>query len=190
MRTFETGATRDDDEGKPDYEGFISPLVIQRYGEYMLKHQVQADGITRPSDNWQNGIPKDTYIKSGLRHMIDWWNEHRGNESRDGVQEALCALLFNASGYLHELLKDEQIGDMPEGVPCAQCQYEDDGEVCDSCKFGRISCFKPIVPSQERIAPYVVDEPTCETCRWYNSCEVIVASRKCWTPKLPSGIVW
>ena len=27
-RVFETGATRDTDAGKPDYEGFLSPLVI------------------------------------------------------------------------------------------------------------------------------------------------------------------
>lgn len=102
MRRFDTGATRDDAEDKPDYEGFFSPIVIQRYGEYMLKHQVQADGTLRSSDNWQKGIPKDEYIKSALRHTLDWWLEHDGHLSRAGLQDALCGVMFNAMGYLHE----------------------------------------------------------------------------------------
>jgi len=57
MRTFGGGATRNSDQGKPDYEGFLSPLVIIRYGEYMTRHRVQADGNIRDSDNWQKGIP-------------------------------------------------------------------------------------------------------------------------------------
>ena len=39
MRTFDTGATRDTNTDKPDYEGFLSPLVIERYGQFMMKHQ-------------------------------------------------------------------------------------------------------------------------------------------------------
>ena len=105
MRTFKSGAIRDSAEDKPDYEGYLSPLVIQRFGEYMRQHSVQADGKTRASDNWQLGIPQAEYIKSGWRHFLDWWLEHRGHESKDGLEEALCALLFNVSGYLHETLK-------------------------------------------------------------------------------------
>jgi hypothetical protein len=108
IRQFKTGATRDTDKNKPDYEGFISPLVVKRYGEYMNKHRLQPDGKLRDSDNWQKGIPKDAYIKSGWRHFFDWWLEHRGFESRDGVEEALCGLIFNANGYLHELLKERE----------------------------------------------------------------------------------
>lgn len=104
MRTFETGATRDTDAGKPDYEGFLSPLVLERYGRYMAKHRVQADGSLRESDNWQKGIPPDTYIKSAWRHFMDWWMEHRGHLSREGLEDALCGVLFNAMGYLHEHL--------------------------------------------------------------------------------------
>jgi hypothetical protein len=105
MRQFETGATRDTDEGKIDYEGFLSPLVLQRYGQYMMKHQVQADGVLRASDNWQHGIPQDAYMKSGFRHFMDWWTEHRGYGSREGLEDALCGVLFNAFGYLHEHLR-------------------------------------------------------------------------------------
>jgi len=110
MREFETGATRNDDSAEPDYEGFISPLVIKRYGEYMNKHRIQANGEVRDSDNWQKGIPLDAYMKSGWRHFHDWWMEHRGLLSREGMEDALCGLLFNTMGYLHELLKRRGYG--------------------------------------------------------------------------------
>ena len=106
MRQFEGGATRDDADGKPDFEGYLSPEVIDCYGQYMLKHQTTAAG-RRASDDWQQGIPKDVYIKSAWRHFLDWWKEHRGIPSREGLEDALCALIFNAMGYLHESLKSE-----------------------------------------------------------------------------------
>lgn len=108
IRTFSTGATRDTDHNKLDYEGFESPIVMQRFAEYMNKHRIQSDGTLRDSDNWQKGIPKDAYIKSGFRHFMDWWMEHRGYESREGIEDALCALIFNAKGYLHEILKERK----------------------------------------------------------------------------------
>lgn len=108
IRQFETGATRDADEGKHDYEGFLCPLVLERFGEYMTKHRKQSDGGIRDSDNWQKGIPKDAYVKSAFRHYHDWWKQHRGYEGQDDLQESICALMFNAMGYLHELLKKEQ----------------------------------------------------------------------------------
>lgn len=114
VRQFETGATRDSDAGKHDYDGFLSPLVIERFGEYMTKHREQSDGTMRTSDNWQKGIPKDQYMKSGWRHFFDWWKYHRNPQSpRDDVwrfriEEALCALLFNVQGYLHEYLKEKE----------------------------------------------------------------------------------
>jgi len=108
MREFKTGATRDSEEGKFDYEGFYSPLVVKRFGQYMDKHRKQADGKLRDSDNWQKGIPKDAYIKSAWRHFMDWWMEHRGYKSREGIEDALCALMFNVMGYLYEILKDKK----------------------------------------------------------------------------------
>lgn len=105
MRQFETGATRDVDDTKYDFEGFVSPAVLERFGEYMHKHRFQADGKVRASDNWQKGMPIDSYMKSGWRHFFDWWKEHRGIKSREGLEDALCALMFNVQGYLHETLK-------------------------------------------------------------------------------------
>ena len=108
MRTFETGATRDTDEGKYDYEGFLSPLVLRRYAEYMHKHRKQADGKIRASDNWQKGIPTEQYMKSMWRHFMEVWVLHRLRASEpihDDMTEILCALLFNVMGYLHEEIK-------------------------------------------------------------------------------------
>ncbi len=107
MRKFETGATRDEDKTKNDYEGFLSPLVIQAFGDYMTVHRKQADGELRESDNWQKGIPQPVYMKSLWRHFLDLWSLHRGIK-RGGVTvtEACCAILFNTMGYLHEELKN------------------------------------------------------------------------------------
>lgn len=109
MRTFETGATRDTDANKPDYEGFLSPLVIERFGQYMMQHQTQADGNLRDSDNWQKGIPLNQYMKSMMRHFIEVWSIHRGWAIQDMLEEAICALLFNVMGYLHEHLKQKVV---------------------------------------------------------------------------------
>jgi len=116
MRKFDTGATRDTDVGKNDYEGFYHPLVVERFGNYMTKHRVQADGTLRDSDNWQKGIPKTAYVKSMWRHFMDVWFIHRGFKRYDKqrkeditMDEALCALLFNIQGYLYEILKEKGI---------------------------------------------------------------------------------
>jgi len=109
MRTFGTGATRNTDSEKLDYEGFLSPLVLKRYAEYLHKNRHQADGKIRDSDNWQKGIPLPVYMKSLWRHFMDMWSAHRGSTLKSDLQEeAICAVLFNASGYLHELLKERK----------------------------------------------------------------------------------
>ena len=108
VRTFSTGATRDTEVGKFDYEGFLSPLVLQRFAAYMHKNREQKDGSLRASDNWQKGIPKDAYLKSAIRHLLDWWLIHDGFEGRADVEEALCGVLFNAQGYLLETLREKK----------------------------------------------------------------------------------
>ena len=118
MRHFETGATRDDEDGKLDYEGFISPLVMKRYATYMHRHRVQADGKLRSSSNWQKGIEKDAYIKSATRHFMDWRLHHDGfpREANEELEDALCALMFNVMGYLFETLVPQTVKVEP---PCA-----------------------------------------------------------------------
>jgi len=108
VRKFSTGATRNNEEGKLDYEAFYSPLVMERFAKYMHKHRIQDDGSLRDGDNWQKGIPMDAYMKSGWRHFFDWWKQHRGIKSDEEIEESICALIFNAQGYLFELLKNKK----------------------------------------------------------------------------------
>lgn len=117
IRTFGTGATRNLDESKNDYEGFLSPTVIKAFGDYMTSHRKQKDGTTRDSDNWQKGIPIDVYMKSMFRHFMDVWTIHRGGtaispDSGEQVDlvEALNAMLFNVQGMMHETLKERGDG--------------------------------------------------------------------------------
>lgn len=110
VRTFETGATRDTDEGKLAFEGFLSPRVLLRFAEYMHEHRIQSDGGLRDADNWQKGIPVDAYMDSLLRHIMDLWLHHRGDGelAREDVGDALCACLFNVQGLLFEATRREE----------------------------------------------------------------------------------
>lgn len=122
VRTFDSGATRSAETGKPDYEGFLDPLVIEEFGKYMDKHRIQANGEPRESDNWQKGIPRSAYIKSLWRHFMHLWLLHRGHVARDEkgqpvtMRETLGAIMFNVMGYFHEWLKSEQTDIVPMKV--------------------------------------------------------------------------
>jgi len=112
VRAFNTGATRSSDAGRYDPEGFMSPIVVERFAQYMNKHRVQPDGSIRSSDNWQKGIPRDAYMKGMWRHFLHLWTRHRGFKvqdplATDNIEEDLCSILFNASGMLFEILKDK-----------------------------------------------------------------------------------
>lgn len=102
VRKFDTGATRDVDDGKLDFDGFLSPLPLEAFAQYMHKNRYQKDGTIRDGDNWQHGIPRPVYRKSAWRHFFAWWKKHRAGED---VTEEACALLFNIMGDLHEHLK-------------------------------------------------------------------------------------
>lgn len=112
-RTFPTGATRDVDTTKLDYEGFLSPFVLERFSQYMHECRLRniPEGQTvRSSDNWQKGMPFDAYMKSMVRHLVDAWKDHRAKgptthaEAEKKREDTLCAILFNVQGYLQELL--------------------------------------------------------------------------------------
>jgi len=113
IRRFAGGATRDTDLDKLDYEGFFSPIVLQRYAQYLHKHRVQSDGQLRGSDNWQKGISPQVYMKSHIRHLMSIWLIHRGFEAFDekgnkiDLEEALCADIFNSMGHLYEILMEK-----------------------------------------------------------------------------------
>lgn len=109
MRTFETGALRNLDQDKLDFEAFYTPRVMQAFATYMHFNRHLPDGTMRNGDNWQKGIPSESYMKSGWRHFFEWWTWHReGAKAKisEGVIWALCGLLFNVQGYLDNLLKE------------------------------------------------------------------------------------
>lgn len=136
IRLFDTGANRDTDHGKLDFEGFFSPLVLECYAEYMHKNRHINDGSIRDSDNWQKGMPFSVYIKSGFRHFFDWWKEHRGHRSRDGMIVALCGLMFNTMGYLHEYLKGKRY-EIEEEASRLHCRTSD----CGGCRAEHSGCY-------------------------------------------------
>jgi hypothetical protein len=108
VRQFETGATRDTDDGKLKIEGFIDPLVDHRFSEYMHVHRRQTDGSLRAPDNWQKGMEKDVYADSLIRHILDFRLHHDGYGTvavDHDLENVLCAVLFNVRGYLFELLR-------------------------------------------------------------------------------------
>ena len=108
IRKFETGATRDADTEKLKIEGFIDPLVDQRFAEYMHKHRKQSDGTLRAPDNWQKGIPLEVYGDSLVRHMLDFRLHFDGYPNKavePNIEDVMCAVIFNARGYLFEILK-------------------------------------------------------------------------------------
>jgi hypothetical protein len=114
VRQFDTGANRDVDHDKLDYEGFLDPDVLERFARYMHKNRFLRDGSVRDSDNWQKGIPLPVYMKSLWRHFMDLWRAHRGkvqfdhpDKLRDFIEEACCAIMFNVMGYLSQVLKQK-----------------------------------------------------------------------------------
>jgi hypothetical protein len=112
VRVFSTGATRSPLGDKLQYEGYLNPLVLKRYAEYMKKHQVQSDGTERSADNWQRSIPLESLMDSGWRHFEDWWMYHRGYtaEMAEDIEEALCAVMFNTMAYLKQVMEQRGRG--------------------------------------------------------------------------------
>lgn len=112
VRQFTTGANRDANDDKLDYEGFLSPIVLQEYAKYMHKNRFLKDGSIRDSDNWQNLFGEtveehsNVCIESLFRHFMDLWLLHRGYEARESIDDALNGLMFNTMAYYHGLLKE------------------------------------------------------------------------------------
>jgi hypothetical protein len=108
VRTFDTGATRDTDEGKHDIEAFFSPLVTKRRAEYMHLHRKQPDGNLRDGDNWQKGIPYQQSLKSLCRHIEDIKLLSRGYYAREDIETAICAAMFNLESMLLTRLEERE----------------------------------------------------------------------------------
>lgn len=103
MDKFDSGATRTA-EPLEDYEGFLSPLVLEQFARYMAKHRKKEDGEIRSSDNWQRGMSKTRYMRSMWRHFHELWKRWRHRKDRASLVDPLCALFFNVQGMLLEVL--------------------------------------------------------------------------------------
>lgn len=108
-RAFDTGAWRDKADDKLDYEACLSPQALEVLALYLFAcRKSNADGTTRPMDNWQKGMPIADYMKSGMRHLFTAWKFHRKGSQHHAVRllEAWAGVMFNAQGYIHELIKE------------------------------------------------------------------------------------
>ena len=162
IRQFDTGATRDTDEGKFDYEGFLSPLALEAFAAYMHEHRKQSDGKLRDSDNWQKGIPRAAYMKSLFRHFMTVWKLYRGYSVKPEkiggelrvptMREALCGLLFNVQGLLHHECQEKPKEEKPQGaVSPGRCC------VCSSVVYAGERHWK--------LNPDRPDDITCAPCK-------------------------
>ena len=107
IRYFLSGANRDNNEQKLEYARFFSPIVLQRFAEYMHKHRYLANGEIRDPDNWKKLFGENheqVCMDSLARHFFDLWLENDGYKSREDKEEAMCGILFNTMAYLHKIL--------------------------------------------------------------------------------------
>ncbi len=112
MRKFGSGATRNNVEGRLNYVKALSPIVLERYVQYLNAHRKQADGTLRDFDNWKKGIPTNVYFEGLGRHFIALWLLTDGYPAEDNkgpvnMEDTLAAIIFNSMGWLHEILKEK-----------------------------------------------------------------------------------
>lgn len=113
MRKFDSGATRNNVEGRLNYVKALSPIVLERYVQYLNAHRKQPDGSMRDFDNWKKGIPTSVYLEGLGRHFIAAWLLAQGFPAGDNrgpvtLEDTLCAIIFGASGWLHEIIKEKR----------------------------------------------------------------------------------
>lgn len=104
ITSFDTGAIRDSQDGKPDLIETSSPLADWRYAIYMTgKKKKYGQG------NFKKGIPQSSYLSSAARHMVKlraledcktygnpvqaWMEPH---------EDHAAAIRFNIDGFMHE----------------------------------------------------------------------------------------
>lgn len=113
-RIFPTGAYRNDNKGKFNYDGFINPAVENSFARYMHGHRKMEDGSLRDADNWQKGFSVDEIMQSLLRHVMDVHLLHRGYEVIDEkgekitLEECLNGVKFNINAYILQLINEKK----------------------------------------------------------------------------------
>ena len=111
VRVFDTGAIRDSNRNKYEYTRALDPRVLRAYLAFLHRHAEMPDGSYRPVDNWKKGMA-ESYLESLFRHVMDLWELDQYGQSyrpENGAPvilvDALCAVIFNAHGWLYEHLK-------------------------------------------------------------------------------------
>ena len=115
IRIFDTGATRDIEDNKLDYEAFLSPQAIECFALYMDFHRNLPDGSRRDGDNWQKGFPNLVLIKSLWRHFFSFWRWCRfayyGDQNKSLARPFqhplidLCGIMFNVQAYMRQMIE-------------------------------------------------------------------------------------
>ena len=105
--TFETGAVRDSDEGKPRPE-LISPFAIER-----LSHWLRMGAEKYAPRNWEKGLPISRSMSSLCRHLMKY---QQGCTDEDHIAAILCNAMFIA--HTEEMCKrgvlPKTLLDMPD----------------------------------------------------------------------------
>lgn len=130
IRISTSGATRDSALNKPEYPLYMHPLVKKARGEYMLKHQIQSDGVKRDGDNWKKRFNEELQKHLKLvycsydRHNLDIWMDLEGFESRDGIDEAFGGAFFNLEAMWSSILEERYKRDHGEPYDKEIDKYE------------------------------------------------------------------
>ena len=119
MQTYHSGASRSDATNKLSYLRGLSVQVLTRYMEYLQANRALPDGSLRDFDNWKKGQPAARYKDSLYRHTHDAIRKSIGLSVPEdaSLEDLLCAVIFNASGWLFELLVAKS-GNREEETKC------------------------------------------------------------------------
>jgi len=120
MRTFNTGAVRDSEDGKPDFIETQSPLADWRFAQYMTgKKKKYGEG------NFKKGIDKDSYERSLERHWVKYKAlqdcQKYGWPVQDWMEpneDHASAIRFNINGIMHE----EEMASYKYSCECNYCR--------------------------------------------------------------------
>ena len=115
IRTFEGGATRNNDPDRIDFLRMMSLEVLFAYADYMRRNRRQTDKDgnlikLRDFDNWKGGFPPHETAESLMRHVLDLGALTDGIEPMRecNIPDTCCALIFGATAYLHKHLKERE----------------------------------------------------------------------------------
>lgn len=114
IRTFDGGATRNNDPVRIDWFKMMSLPVLFQYADYMRRNRQQFDedgnlvGI-RDFDNWkQGGFPHHETCESLERHVLDLAALTDGVKPMRpcNIPDTCCAIMFGAMAYLHKYIEE------------------------------------------------------------------------------------